>query len=890
MRKLLILITIVLGSIYGMAQNRHTITGSISDSITREPLELVTVALLQVKDSSLVSYVVTDKKGVFTLYNVKDNIPQRLLVSYVGYKSLRVKLNFPVGQLYNLGALSLSPKQLASVTVKGEAVPIIIKKDTIEFNAEAFKVRPNALVQDLLKKLPGMQVERDGTLMFNGKSISKVKVDGRDFFANNYRIVTQNLDADMIAKIQVYDDRENDPDHLLPDNDVKKIVNLKFKKEFTKSAFGKMAAGAGTQGRYQLDGTFIKTLDDLQVAIISNSNNLNGTNFTSPSFSPFQFGPRAGDQRLTTTGVNINDNFGKHVKVNLTYNLNAAKATNNSIKNVQQFLHDTTITSNSINTIHNTNTNHAINGTVDYTPDAATKWHFAPQISIVNNSANTGSVSTAFNNFTPILSHDVRTDNNSGSNTNYEHNLSYYHSFKKQGESINISNSVTINPSSGVDYNTDNLTSYIAGLNSDTLNRLANNASKNTSVNVDVSYHYPLSKNIIGGLTYTSLYNQTGASLFTYNQDLATGKYDLFLQSQSSDLTRNLWGENLHPQIIYTKKKVNLDAGFIVMQQNINNRFGNNVADLNQTFDYLLPVINLTLGKVTFSYSESVQQPSISDMQPITIVYSQLFSFKGNPDLKPVRRHMFNMRLFNFNYKSGSSTSVYAQVTQDNSSFTRQSTITPQGATFTTPINGKGRFSTSLSYSQNIRFKKMGQWTLSEHGGINVGYGHNYYLVNNLPGYQNTYYGSYNQGFSAEWNDIFSISPSYVISPAVTRYELVKLPTQSYARQEVTVPINIQWPKHIVVDINYNYIYNPQEAQGIRPKSNILSVSIARLLQQKDKGEFRLTCYDLLNQSLSSSHYAENNTINDIQYQTLKRYFMLSYSYRFNKVTSKGSR
>jgi hypothetical protein len=887
MRKLLYLIIILCFANICRAQTRHTITAAVVDSLNNQPLEFVTVAVLQVKDSSLVSYTLTDKKGIFTLHNIQDNVPLRILLSYVGYESLHIGLNFPKTDSYNLGKLYLNSKKLTEVTIKGEIVPILIKKDTIEFNAEAFKVRPNALVQDLLKKLPGMQVDRDGTLAFNGQSVSKVKVNGKDFFAKNYKIATQNLDADMIAKVQVYDDRENDPDHLQPEYEVKKIINLKFKKEFTKSLFGKFAVGGGTQDRYQVDGTFIKTINDLQMAVIGNSNNLNGTNFTSPLTSPFQFGPRSGIQQLTTTGVNIDDNFGKNVKVNLTYNFTGNNSMNNNTKNVAQFLHDTTITANSINKSHTTGTSHTINGTVEWNPNTDTKWRYVPQFTYNSNNANSSSQSVRNNNFTSILNQDATSDNNNGSNTQYQHNLSYYHSYKLKGESISITNNVTINPSNSVDYNMDKLVSYVAGLNSDTLNRQANTSSKNTSMSLDVGYHYPLSKTIIGGITYSGAYINTGASLFTYNQDLKTGLYDIFLQSQSNDLTRNLWGESLHPEISYSKKRTNFNAGFIILQQQINNRFGNNIADLNQSYAYLLPSLSLTLGKVTFSYAESVEQPSISDLQPITIVYSQLYSFMGNPDLKPVRRRNFYMRYFNFGMENGLFSSFNLQATQEGNSITRKTIITPQGAQLSTPINGQGRYSTSINYSVNKRFKKIDKWEISETSNLSAGYGHNYYFVNNQPGYQDTYYGTFSQGISVDWNDIINVEASYKIVPNITKYQLINLPTQSFATQEVNIPLRVQWPKRIIFDLNYSYIYNPQQAHGFNPKSNLLSISIARLLQQKDKGEFRLTCYDILNQSVSAYHYAENNTINDIQYQTLKRYFMLSYSYKFNKITTK---
>jgi len=867
-----------------MGQIRHAITAAVADSASKEKLEFVTVAVLKVKDSSLVSYTLTDKSGAFTLRNIKDNEPVRLLISYVGYESLRIRLNFTKADVLNLGTLYLKSKNLAEVTIKGEITPIIIKKDTIEFNAEAFKVRPNAVVQDLLKKLPGMQVDHDGTMTFNGKDISKIKIDGKDFFANDPKIASQNLDADMISKVQVYDDRENDPDHLEPDYKVKKIINLKFKKEFVKSTFGNIAAAGGTQDRYKINGLFSKSVNDLQVSVIGNSNNLTGTDFIGSSGG---FSPSNGLRQSTTAQANINDNFGKTVKVNLVYSLNSQVNDNHSAHNTAQFLNDTTLTTNSANISHSVSTSHGINGTVEWSPDAATKIRYLPQFTYTTNSGYNSSNSISYNNFTPILNQSISSGNNTGNSTRYQHSLSYYKSLKTKGESITITNDVQSSPNSSAGYSASQLISYVAGLNSDTLNRLTNNSGKSTNVDLIAVYQYPLTKTITSNISVNETYSSNGADLFTYDLDPKTGLYNIFLQSQSSQLTRNQSIQSAHPNLIYRKKNIMLTLGFILQTQQIDNQFNNNLADLNQHFTYLFPSINLGINKVTINYSEDVQQPAISDMQPITIVYNQLNSFMGNPNLKPTRHHVFSIFYFNFNTQSMLNSNLSFRILQDGNSITRDRLVTAQGATLTTPINGKGRFSMYLNGSIDKRFKKEGKWQIRENARFDSGYGHNYYLVDHVPGFQDTYYCTATEGLFVNWNDVVDIEPSYSISPSLTKYELVKLPNASYIKQQVNVPLNVQWPKRIIWDINYSYIYNPLVATGFQRSSNLLGVSIARTLQQKDKGELRLTCYDLLNQSVSALHFASDNTINDIQNQSIKRYFLLSYTYRFNKVTTK---
>lgn len=885
MRNFLFLLILPLLITTGIAQNRHIIKAVVIDSAHQQPLELATVALLKAKDSSLISYTLTDKNGAFTLRNVKDDEPMRLLISYVGYQSLRINLKFRKDEMLDLGNLYLSSKILNEVVIKGERVPIIIKKDTIEFNAEAFKVRPNAVVEDLLKKLPGIQVDHDGKITVNGKDISKIKIDGKNFFASDPTIASRNLDADMISKVQVYDDREDDPDHLVPDYKVKKIINLKFKKALKKTTFGKVYGSGGTQDRYQAGAMYNKFVDELQVSVLANSNNLSGTGIFGDGSGGF--GPSSGLQQSTTGGANINNSFGKKVKVNLSYNFSDSKFNNNSNSNRQQFLNDTTLTNNTNNFNHNDSGTQSVAGTVDWAIDTVSKVHFVPHFAYNYSQSNSSSNGISFNNFIPLLNSSVNSNNSHNNGTSYEHTLNYYHSYKKKGESLSLSNTISITPHTGISYTANDLKSYTVGLNSDTLRRLADNTSSQTSVNLNVGYHYPVTKSTIAGVTVTDRYNKNGADLFTYDQDPKTGLYNIFLQDQSSVLTRIQWEQSIKPDITYRKKNIMLQVALLTTLQHIDNQFTNHVADLNQHFLYFLPNASFQWNKVTFNYNDDVRQPSINDLQPITIIYNQLSSFKGNPDLKPTRLHSFSINYFNFNMESMVNTFLTTSFVLESNSITRERFVTAQGAELTTPINRNGRFTVYANGSIGKRFKKHGKWQIRENTNFNASMGRNFFEVNHQDGYQDTYALPLTQQLAVNWNDIIDVGPSYNVIPSFTKYEKVSYSSVNYVQQKLTVPLDILWPKRTSINMNYSYSYNPLVAQGFQRHSNLLSLSVARFLQAKDKGEFRLTCYDLLNQSVSAYHYSTENTVNDIQNQSLKRYFLLTYTYKFNKTITK---
>jgi len=878
----LVLVFLLLFAGFSYAQTKHFITAKVVDSTSHHPIELATVAIVTVHDSTLISYTTTDKQGVFMLRNVRNDEPLRLLITHVGYLPKSITLHFSKMQVLDLDSLGLSSKMLSEVTVKGQIVPVVIKKDTIEFNAEAFKVRPNAIVQDLLKKLPGVQVDRDGTITYVGKEVTKVKVDGRDFFANDPKIATQNLDAEMISKVQIYDDRENDPDHLLPGYKVGKIINLKFKKRFSKATFGKSTLAAGIQGRYNIDGLYNQSLEDLQVTVIGNSNNLGHTQFVGTSLT--DLGTGQGIDRVTGTAINVNDNFGKKVKLNLVYNFDNSTSSNLQTSNMVQFLNDTTVTHNATNQIHSGNTDHSVRGNLEVAIDSASYLKYMPLIRFGSGS-NTGlSKETTFNNYVPLLSISSGRETGNTQTREYQHNMVYYHAFMKKGESLTISNELHIFPTQSTGINNDQLTAYATGVVSDTLNRLNSNSVCNVGTSLVAGFHYPVSKTWAGEFVLRGGYYRNGTDLFTYNIDPKTGQYNLFLASQSSSVNRNQWTESGSQQFVYHKDNVSLTFGLKAQAQQIDNQFNADATQIYQHFAYLLPSFVVSLSKINFDYSQDIQQPTIDQLRPIVLVYNPLNSVEGNPDLKPTRSHNFGINYNRFDISSSSFINLAVHVTVESNTIIVKNFVNAQGAQLTTYSNKNGRFSTSLNSVFSKTFKQIGDWKMRENTSINAIVSRNFFETNNQQGYQSTYTCPITQQFFISYKDVIEFEPAYLLNPTITHYEQVKLPGPHYFQQVISLPLDINWPKHINCTLNYTHIYNSLEATGFQRQSNLVNFSFAHSIQKKEKGELRLTCYDILNQSVSLNHYVANNTVYNSQNQIIRRYFLFTYTYRFDKT------
>ncbi len=889
-----------------VSAQKGTIKGKVIDSVNHAPIEFATVAISVVKDSTseLYSYTLSDKTGAFSLHNLPVGKSLKILISIMAYQPYRKFITLNKGETFDLGTISLSPNQLNEIIINGERPPIVIRKDTIEFNAEAFKTRPNAVVEELLKKLPGMEVSMDGSISFNGKDISKILVNGNDFFKKDYRIATKNLDADMLDKVQVYDDRENDPDHLIPESKVAKIINLKLKGPLKKSVFGKIYAGAGTEDRYSAGGLINMFRDTLQISLLSFSNNLNNTGFSFDDllrlggfnrggiaslsrggFSPFGGFGSQGIQKVLSNGININTDYGKKLKINLAYSYSRTHTDVNSLTNRQQLVNDTDFTTNTINSRMSVANSHNVSATVRWFPSKATQVTYDPQFSYSNNQQNGASTVNSYSSAIPKIALTANSDNNSGNSLSFGQSFNYNHQFKKQGESIDVSHSFQVSNNDGLGYNINNLTSYTTGLSSFLLNRNDNTISRSTTANVGLSYRYPLSKKLVANVGITGDYSHQVNNTITYDFDNATGSYDLFLQTLSTNLTRNLSTETINPGLTYTFKRemqLVITANTQILQ--VNNQFDRNLPDINQHFINVLPTVNLNLGSYSLSYQSGFNLPNIGDMIPYTVVSSPLYQVTGNPYLKPTRTENYSINYTNYNLQGQANINAGIRASFEQNSIFRQNTLDAVGATTSTPINMDGKYTYVANVNMGKRFKKVNGFQLRLNTGLNAGKSRGFFQINGQSGFQNAYYFSLNQQMALDWKNIIQLEQSYNLNNTITTYTGVNYPNVNNFVHVLNTHLIATPPGKIVIESTYAYTYRPLVSPGFQKSANLFNLSIAHPLLKKDRGEIKLSCYDLLNESVGSSRFVSANVINDTQSEILRRYLLLTLQFRFNKV------
>ena len=398
----------------------HHIRGMLVDSVSREPIVMASLSLNRQGDSSRTIAGVADKTGKFEFKNIAPGQYQ-LQVSSVAFGKNNILFNLSGPDIdIDLGSISI----LTGTNVMEEVVitlaPITMNKDTVEFRASSFQTRPNSTVEDLLKKLPGVEVDNEGNVMANGDTIKRIFVDGKRFFGNDPKMATKNLTADMVDKLQLFEKLSDQAEFTgVDDGSGERVLNIKIKADRRKGAFGRATVGYGTDERYEASEVLNLFNNAKQVSIIGGINNINKQAFSEQDFSSPGGGgggggrggrgmgnmggrgnnsSRGGVAINKSIGFNYNDEWSKKLKVSGSYFFTQADRTNSTITNRQIFTLDSSVLTNSEQVNNNITSNHKFDLNLEYTLNPKTRITFKPNFSYAENESE--SVSSSVSNST----------------------------------------------------------------------------------------------------------------------------------------------------------------------------------------------------------------------------------------------------------------------------------------------------------------------------------------------------------------------------------------------------------------------------------------------------------------------------------------------------------
>jgi hypothetical protein len=910
-----IIVAVLLLSIQNAFAQKYVIKGQLLDSLSG-PLPSATVLLLQQKDSTLIKFGVSDVQGNFEIKGVTKG-EYIFKVSYLGFATHAQKVS-AAGELLeiSLGQVKLlsNASQLGEVVVQAEKAPVTVKRDTIEFNAGSFKTKTNATVEDLLKKLPGVEVETDGTVKAQGEEVRRVMVDGREFFGQDPKMATRNLPADAVEKVQVFDKKSDQAVFTgIDDGQKEKTINLELKEEKRHGAFGNSMVGVGDKNHYTAKTNINKFNNGNQLSVLAMGNNINQQGFGIGEYLNFSGGAggtgggggmrieinaggaQSGGAQLNTGqqnglvtnyagGANINQNYNRNkTKLNGSYFYN--RLDQNLLTNLQRIYNSPNGT-NDFDQISNqniTNDNHKVNLTVDHKIDSVNSLKF--NSSLVYNLSDqrqfkNGKMWEIGNLALANESDQATTAKGNGLTLNSS--LLLRHRFAKKGRTLstNLTFGYSQDKSDGALQSVN--TFYRGQTVVQNVNQINSQTTTNPSYGVNASYTEPL-----GRRKYLEFNYNFNANVNSVNRDVFDVKNEqkTFNQTFSNQYTSNYLYNRPGVNFRMNREKFNFSVGTAFQNTRLNGDLISTNQKIDRTFTAVLPSAHFNYDYNTFKhlridYSTSMQEPTIAQLQPIINNYTdQQNQSVGNPELRPSYVHQLrtNFNLFN----PTSFMNVFARV---NANYTTNAITNSQTQTQTgwlsKPINVRNSMSLNANINLGIPIKPLNS-RLNFGPTFNMSNGINF--TNDIENTvnQQTVGGSIRYNYSL--NDILIVDLGTTLSKQLTEYSFNTNQNQSFFNKTYNAEVNVNFLKAYALNTEMNYFVYTSQTSDFSQAIPLWNVSLSRYILKNKVGELKVGVNNLLNRSQTASQTASANYLQQQTMNNLGRFLMVSFTYALNK-------
>ncbi len=885
------------------------VQGTISDT-SNNKLELATAILITQADSVIFGFSITNAKGLFRIRDIPKG-EYFLTITYLGYSD--IIRDIEIDQEINLGNLIMKPEssKLADVTISALPIPIRIKKDTIEYNADAFKVNPADNVEELLKKLPGVEVENDGTIKAQGEEVQNVFVDGKEFFSSDPTIATKNLPADVVDIIQVYDKSSDMAEFSgIDDGEREKTLNLVLKEGKKAGYFGSASAGYGTDRRYEGKLSLNRFTKETQLSAIGMLNNTNKQGFSFREYIDFMGGlgnlaggggqGRSGTNSLGLPisqglgngfvqtgagGLNYNIEPVKDVEINSSYFFNRIKnditQTITRLTLVENGGFDTEQEANLINENYNHTANSTIRATLDSTQKIITRLSFGWN----EGSSMSLSHSRNFDENGVLQSSGFYDNKSSGDKLESSINMTYMKRLKKKGRFFSANGRFSLSDNNQfANLNSTNTLTRNGSTSIDTLLQEQTQENQQARYSFKISITEPLGKR---------RYLELNASRSSIDYDFKKDYFDvidpltnrleydeILSDAYNQDYSYNRIGANIK----FNSNNASLTAGGHLQHSDLNGILQSQESPINQDYIYFLPSLtwNYDIGtskSLRVRYHTSINEPDIDQLQPLVDNSDPLNIYIGNPDLRPAYRHNLNINFNSFSQFSnvGFFARANARYTKNNITNTRR--VDRFFVQTTTPVNTDYAFNSSLYFNLNapLRFIRQ-RISLSN----NLMFSDNILFVNSTENKVKRVNDRISLALDNMKKDVADLRFGTNISINSTSYSQSKEQNQNYLDSEYFIDLDIDLPN----DWNFNTflrhnIYS-EEDFGEQISLSRWKASLSKIFGQTKKLRAELTVFDILNQNQNINRTTNLNYIQDERMESIGRYILVSLSYSFS--------
>ncbi len=908
------------------AQNPFAIKGVVADTANNSKLHNATISILNAKDSTLYKFTRAKADGSFNISPMrKGNFI--LLLTYPDYADYVASFVLDsINRTYDFKQINMKSKAklLNEVIIKGQGAAIKIKGDTTEFNAANYTIQPNDKVEDLLKKLPGIQVDKDGKITAQGKTVPKVLVDGEEFFGDDPTLVTKNLRADMVDKVQLFDKASDQAAFTgVDDGEKQKTINIKLKENAKNGYFGKVDVGGGTDGFYAGQILFNKFRGKEKISFYGTASNTGKTGLSWQDNDKYGSGMSGNVEfidggimisggsgrdeidswggRYNGEGIPVARNGGAHYEtkwnsdkesINTNYKIGSLSVDANKNTITQQTTPGNITNSNKDEASDNYIFRQKLDATYQIKLDSTSNLKITADGTLRNSETKSNYNTIGRREDNSLLNTAVNTKNNKGDNQNFNAAAFYTKKLKKVGRnySINLSAAISEKNSEGYQYDKNEAFKTDGSLEeSKVTDQYKVNTTKTGLFSANFTYSEPLSKKVSLVLNYGLSLNTGTADRKSYNSS-TPGKYDLLDAEYSNNFTTDQLANQGGAIFSYKNKKTVLNGGLKVNNVSFDQLDTYNNIRYQRNFFNWMPQARYQYKfsqyrSISVSYNGRTQQPSISQLQPVKVNDDQLNIPIGNPNLKPSYENSFGIDYNSYRVISDQYIYGYMGVSFTNNDIVNNTTFNnTNGRSTYQYINLAGKTPYNVYVYMDFS-RKIKPLDISMNFGINADGNTNYSYVNNvLTKTKSSSYGftfGVNRYKEKKYQFNLRFGPNYETQESSLNENVNSngLSTNGYGSFTVYLPGKFQ------ISSDANYRYSPSTSafnQSI--EQTILNSSISKTFFKTDNLKLSISGNDLLNQNKGFNRFASSGTIQQTKFNNIKRYFMFSVVWDFSKM------
>lgn len=900
---------------YSYSQTKpFTISGTIFSETEQIPLESATVYLEHVKDSTLITYTITNKNGAFELQEKSAQTQANLFVSYVGYQSYSkiIEINKPE---IDLGVINLQVgNSLGEVVVTSQA-PITIKKDTVEFNVKSFKTKKDATVEDLLKQLPGVEVEEDGSIKVNGKPVNKILVNGKPFFGNDPTITTKNLTKDIIEKIQVVDTKTKAEAHAGESGDGEnKTINLTIKEENNKGVFGRVSAGAGTNETYEFAGMLNRFDNDQRISVLAGGNNINSPGFSfgeirkmfgggySMSMSSngaFSIDGRSfgGGNGITTSnnvGANYADVLSDKIDISADYFYSGSNSKNNQIVERENILPESRYYTNSNSNSNNDNHNHSVNVEFDIKIDSTLLINIAPSFRYLKSETVYNRNEETLDDFYTLTNQSKTASLVTTQGNNFKNQISLTKNIGNKGSFLKFQIINEFNTTLTDDYVNSETNIYGDTPQDIIRDQFTDGESTLNTIGSNLTYRLPLiAKELFLNFEYRFDRSNRTDTKSTFDKDFSTNQFNNFNADLSSDFEYLNQESSPGLSVSLRKEKISgrvssnyifrslSNSDFLRPNLSIDRKF--EAIEFSSYFRYRFS----QKASIYTSYRLNNQSPQLRQLQSFQDVSNPLNITTGNPNLDPTTTHRAYLSYNAYDFQKGTGFHLYINGSFNNNQIVSKSTINEDFVRETTYVNVQGGKQVYGGFSYSKKTKIDSLLTLRYSLGANANLNKRINFNNEVQYASKTNSVSPRVTLTFTWKDIMEIKPRYSVSFTKNKYDIASFSDRDFVYHSLDIETATFLPKKLEWRNNVKYNYNPNVGADFQKSSWFWNSTLAYSVL-KDAGTITLKAYDLLGQNTNARRSSTDDYIQDSQSTVLEQYFIIGFSWKFNSLGKKG--